>query len=306
MESIMKLTSKYIASNLIRSDGGLNSVLVRNLQETKEELYCIYKEMPPKVCSNPNCTNITRFVSFNFGYKPYCSKKCGNSDKAKLAKMKETVLSNYGVSHQMLDSGVKSKMLASVSSRTEEQRESSLIKARITNTERYGKPSYSGSDACKNANISKYGNVHHMQNRDIQAKVVETNLSRYGVTCNLQDPNKIGEYMAKAYETKVNLGIIRSDEDVEDYEAYCRLVRKYTNRQPIKNLPEYALVGGRCTENDHHLDHIISKKFGFDNGILPSVIGDIDNLQVIHWKENTAKLANCWSNIHANRHKINT
>ena len=53
----------------------------------------------------------------------------------------------------------------------------------------------------------------------------------------------------------------------------------------------------RLDENAFELDHIISKKYGFDNKISPEIIGDISNLQFIHWKDNSTKGTNCYSFI---------
>ena len=38
-----------------------------------------------------------------------------------------------------------------------------------------------------------------------------------------------------------------------------------------------------------HLDHIISVKWGFDNGIDPEIIGNIANLRYLCKKENKSK-----------------
>ena len=43
------------------------------------------------------------------------------------------------------------------------------------------------------------------------------------------------------------------------------------------------------TDGGYQLDHIISIKFGFDNGIDPSTIGNLNNLQMLPWKENRSK-----------------
>lgn len=38
-----------------------------------------------------------------------------------------------------------------------------------------------------------------------------------------------------------------------------------------------------------HLDHIISIKYGFDNGIDPEIIGNIMNLRYLYVNENKSK-----------------
>lgn len=46
-------------------------------------------------------------------------------------------------------------------------------------------------------------------------------------------------------------------------------------------------------ENAHHLDHIISKKYGFDNNIPIWIICHPCNLQMLHYSENCSKGSDC-------------
>ena len=39
----------------------------------------------------------------------------------------------------------------------------------------------------------------------------------------------------------------------------------------------------------YQLDHIIPIKYGFDNNVNPEIIGHINNLRIIPWKENNSK-----------------
>lgn len=52
------------------------------------------------------------------------------------------------------------------------------------------------------------------------------------------------------------------------------------------NRHERTLCG---VENGYQLDHIISVKQGFDEGISPEIIGGLDNLQMLPWEENRKK-----------------
>jgi hypothetical protein len=44
---------------------------------------------------------------------------------------------------------------------------------------------------------------------------------------------------------------------------------------------------------DYHLDHMVSKCYGFNNKISPSIIGSIHNLKIISAHENLSKQKNC-------------
>ncbi len=58
--------------------------------------------------------------------------------------------------------------------------------------------------------------------------------------------------------------------------------RKYKKHINPKNLPK----GKAGTEGAYHLDHIVPKRFCFDNQIPPVVCADKSNLQMIGWREN--------------------
>ena len=73
----------------------------------------------------------------------------------------------------------------------------------------------------------------------------------------------------------------------KEFDDYKKKVWKETRKQPITILENWKLRGRRT--NDYHLDHIVSIKYGFVNGILPEVIGNIRNLRFIPRKENLRK-----------------
>lgn len=72
---------------------------------------------------------------------------------------------------------------------------------------------------------------------------------------------------------------------------YYSLVRRYTN----KSLKEYDInpdnlpIGRNGSGEVYQVDHKISINYGFKNNIEPSIIGSIDNLQLLHWKLNNKK-----------------
>ena len=76
---------------------------------------------------------------------------------------------------------------------------------------------------------------------------------------------------------------------ITDYNKYCMLVDKETRLSlqfnQLQNMHQRGV--------DFHLDHMISKCFGFNNNILPYVIGSIHNLKIIPASENLSKQRKC-------------
>ena len=70
---------------------------------------------------------------------------------------------------------------------------------------------------------------------------------------------------------------------------YKQRVDEITKRQPLHLLGHYEKRGPAGQSGKYHLDHIVSIRYGFDNGVAPEVIGDIRNLRFIPWKQNLSK-----------------
>lgn len=74
------------------------------------------------------------------------------------------------------------------------------------------------------------------------------------------------------------------------FALYYYLVKQYTIKQDLSCLENFnkpRTMSG--VDGGYQLDHIISVKYGFENGILPNVIGDVSNLQMLPWKDNRTK-----------------
>jgi hypothetical protein len=133
----------------------------------------------------------------------------------------------------------------------------------------------------------------------------------YRKTCSKECSNKNPERMKKAVQTCRNndtysKGIIKMIETKEakyegynifnsDKELYYSLVGKYTNKQNILDLKNLDKRGKYSDNKDaYHLDHMYSKHYGFEHHILPFIIGDICNLQMLPALENSgAKNKQC-------------
>lgn len=78
-----------------------------------------------------------------------------------------------------------------------------------------------------------------------------------------------------------------------EYQKYLKEVKNITETNYIKNLEiinPNGYVRTLCgVEGGYQLDHIISIKQGFDEGISPEIIGGLNNLQMLPWKDNRDK-----------------
>jgi len=86
---------------------------------------------------------------------------------------------------------------------------------------------------------------------------------------------------------------------------YYNDVRRITRQQPIHLLENYNKIGLAGISGAYHVDHMVSKKVGFDNNIDPNIIGNIVNLQIIPWLENVSKIEKCSISIEQLLEKYN-
>ena len=73
-----------------------------------------------------------------------------------------------------------------------------------------------------------------------------------------------------------------------DYDYYLSSVKQLTegNKHHIPNIHKRGL-------NTYHIDHKISIKYGYENGILAEDIAHPSNCEMIWWKDNIRKAAQC-------------
>jgi len=189
----------------------------------------------------------------NYGYYS-CSQKCSND------KSKQTCLKNYG---------------------TEVSIQSEI-----------------GKNKFKITNLKKYGFEHPSQRPDIKLKKVNTCMEKL----NVPYPTMSEEVKEKMYISNVVSKRWSSREERSDYHKYELLVNKYTlliANQVFDKWDGFDHYTGEYIKNDLILnsndkkyptiDHKISIKHGFDNGILPSIISSIDNLCITTRSTNSSK-----------------
>lgn len=98
-------------------------------------------------------------------------------------------------------------------------------------------------------------------------------------------------------KTKLGKNSIKDFSDGDEmrmFRIYKRRVMFFTRQNDLTVLENYERRGNHY-KNKHafHLDHIFSIAAGFEHNIPPYIIGSIYNLQMLHWKENIDKGADC-------------
>lgn len=73
------------------------------------------------------------------------------------------------------------------------------------------------------------------------------------------------------------------------WRAYKNTVWKITESQNLKKLPFFSERGWK----NYHLDHKVSIWYGYKNKLDPKLIGSIDNLEFIPYKDNILKSTKC-------------
>jgi 5-methylcytosine-specific restriction endonuclease McrA len=84
-----------------------------------------------------------------------------------------------------------------------------------------------------------------------------------------------------------------SEEDYQNYQKYKRAVytasrKTYKLHEHIIN-PNKLLLGRSGTESAHQIDHKIPVSYGYNIRIPVHVMADVENLQLLSWKDNLKK-----------------
>lgn len=195
-----------------------------------------------------------------------CSSKCS------VEKYKKTNFDKYGVTHPLKSETVKEKYKQTCNNKygtdyffqTEEFKE----KSKITCNEKYD---------CDYA----------MQSNEIKEKFKISLLEKYGV----ENVSYLDVIQEKIKNTKIKNNIIQPDHLMDDFHLYKRKVKNYTlqnKKELFENWNGYDYYDGEYIKNNFDLncldrkyptiDHKISLTYGFNNGIDPKIIGNIDNL----------------------------
>ena len=148
-------------------------------------------------------------------------------------------------------------------------------------------------ETIKKSNLDKYGVEWNSQIKEVKSKQIEsmklTNLDKYGHEYSIASI----EIKNKIRETNIMNDNWLSDEEVNDFQLYCRVLGKLqtSHNNNIKLLENFE---NRGVSNDkYHLDHKYSKRLGFSECILPYYISHICNLEFILGGANRSKNKKC-------------
>lgn len=107
-----------------------------------------------------------------------------------------------------------------------------------------------------------------------------------------QWPNATEEVYDKFIATKSANGFCRTDDEKSAIELYNERVKLFTEDSwyySYSRINPDGLERGK----EYHLDHIYSRKTGFDNNIPPEIIGHWTNLRLMIARENNGKSSKC-------------
>ena len=119
-------------------------------------------------------------------------------------------------------------------------------------------------------------------------KFKTTVLKNWGV----ENPAQNETIKQKVLDTKIKNGVCRTEEEKSALEIYMSQVENFTKDSwyySYSRINPDGLERGK----EYHLDHIYSRKEGFDNNVPPEVIGHWTNLRLLPAKLNNGKSAGC-------------
>ena len=105
-------------------------------------------------------------------------------------------------------------------------------------------------------------------------------------------PNATKEIYDKFLETKIANGHCRTEKEKSELEVYNEKVKLFTQDSwyySYSRINPAGLERGK----EYHLDHIYSRKAGFDNNIPAEIIGHWTNLRLLEASVNNGKSSGC-------------
>ncbi len=204
-------------------------------------------------------------------------------------KIKQTNLKNLGVEFPLQSKEIQEKCIETFIDKYGVKNPSKspeiIEKIRKTKEQRYGDPNYCNPEKIKKTCLEKYGVENVFQNKEIKEQIKQTNLLLYG----FEYPSQNKEISIKQIETMTGMIYEEYIKSLPDFKKYEKEVLKFTRKQSL-NLLENIKNRGQYT---YHLDHMFTISEGFRNSILPYIIGNIINLEMLTWKENQKKHSKC-------------
>lgn len=131
----------------------------------------------------------------------------------------------------------------------------------------------------------RYGVEYAMQSNELKEKCRLSLFSSYGVMYPMQSAEVKGQRRIKMEAEGKWIPLSMLDEKTQ----YYRAVWNATMKQQLTVLNNFDKRGLAGREGAYHIDHMISIKYGFENGIAPEAIGNITNLTMLPWELNLEK-----------------
>lgn len=244
------------------------------------------------VCKVCNIKEVS-FVSYTKGYKIYCSSQCCNSSNSWKDSVKSANLQKYGVSSVMKIASVKSRLSNTMLEKygVDNFSKSNLFKEKYRETclRKYGvkSPMHLSNirDKIRQTYVEKYGVSSPNKVASIKEKKRQTWLKKYGY----DNPSKVPSIIMSKIATMQLNGFIKSDEEKGAQQIYYDKVAEITKKNWIEHF--YKINPRKLTRSfdEYHLDHVFSIIEGFENDILPEIIGHWTNLRLIPKLENIRK-----------------
>lgn len=138
-------------------------------------------------------------------------------------------------------------------------------------------------DRCSKIFVRKFSNIHH----DFCNECIRNYLDSERMKGNtLGEANKGKKLISMTGELHP-----RWNPNKTEFQKYSRRVHWLTRKKKEiwskwKNADKIELCGKK---DGYQLDHKVSIKYGFDNHIVPELIADVRNLEIISWCENRIK-----------------
>ena len=183
----------------------------------------------------------------------------------------------------------------------------SIEKIKATKLEKYGDENYCNPNKIKETCQLKYNSETYLSSDDARQKIKETNLKKFGAETpskNIDVRKKISDRVKELYElglkerktwknpekeyaTKVERGLITPIHLKSMRDQYYQKVKDITQESYTEYF--YEIPNAKTRSREFHLDHKISKHYGFTNNIPPEVIGHYCNLEILPHSVNESK-----------------
>ena len=143
--------------------------------------------------------------------------------------------------------------------------------------------------------LKKFGEITNLKCQKTKEKIKQTCIKKYGVENPSKVPEIIKKVTIKCKQTRTSLGHWIPDKKRTMWQIYKQQVFHYTNISLQQKYSKEELQKRKASgiSKGFHIDHKFSVLEGFNQGILPCIIGCIHNLDLISWEENNKKWARC-------------